>query len=235
MLRRLIIIGIVLLILVVAVIVGGDVIAKPMVERRIGEEIQQRYGLSERPSVKIGAFPFAVNGARGDIDHLEVTAENVAVEGLTIDRVELDVDDLHYSLRDVLQDKESATADRVDATARISQTALNRYLVDEQLAYVVTLTDDRVSVTGTVTVAGVDMPGSATGELSIVEGAMQFRPTDVSVPGMSLDVPTLTEATQRLTFAVPIPAVVGVTLTAVEVDEGFATLDAEVIDYQVMG
>jgi len=234
-LRRLAIIGIVLVILVVAVIVGGDVLAKPMVERRIGEEIQQRYGLSKRPTVQIGAFPFAINGARGDIDHLEVTAEDVVVEGLAVDRVELDLYDLHYSLRDVLQDNEAATADRVDATARISQSALNRYLVDEQLAYVVTLTDDRISVAGTVTVGGVDTLASATGELSIVEGAMRFRPTDVRVPGSSLDAPTLTAATERLTFGVPIPEVVGVSLTAVNVEDGFATLQAEVLDYQVMG
>lgn len=235
MLRRLVIIGIVLLVLVVAVIVGGDVIAKPMVEQRIGEEIQQRYGLSKRPSVSIGAFPFAINGARGDINHVEVTAEDIVVEGLTIDRMDLDIYHLHYSLRDVLQDKEAATADRVDATALISETALNRYLVDEQLAYAVSLTDDRITVAGSVTVAGVDTMGSATGELSIVEGAMRFQPTEVSVPGMSLDVPTLTAATERLTFAVPMPDVVGVTLTAVRVEEGFATLDAEVLDYQVMG
>lgn len=235
MLRRLIILGIVLVILVVAVIVGGDVIAKPMVERRIGEEIQQRYGLSKRPSVQINSFPFAIDGARGAIDHVEVTAENVAVEGLVLDRVDLDIYDLHYSLREVLQDKEAARADRVDATARISQTALNQYLVDQELAYVVTLTDDRITVAGTVTVAGADTPGAATGELSIVDGAMRFRPTDVSVPGTSLDVPTLSAAIERLTFAVPIPDVVGVTLTAVNVDAGFATLEAEVIDYQVMG
>lgn len=233
--RRLVIVGIVLAILVIGLFVASDAIAEPMVERRIGEEIQQRYGLDKRPSVNIDAFPFAIDAARGDIEHLEVKADDVVVEGLTVDHVELDIFDLHYSLREVLQDNESARADRVDATVRIAQPALNQYLVDQQLAYVVTLTDDRITVAGTVTVAGVSTPASATGELSIVDGTMAFHPTNVSVPGTSLDATALSDATAGLSFAVPMPEVVGVRLTGVDVVEGFATLQADVTDYQVMG
>jgi LmeA-like phospholipid-binding len=234
-LRRLIVLGVVLLVIIVALLVVSDVVAEPAVERRLAQEIQERYGLVERPDVNIDAFPFLVDAGRGQLDRVEVNADEFRFGGLTVARVELDLLELHYSVGDVLADREAAWAERVEGVAEVSQAALNQYLVDNGFPYAVTLMPGQVDVAGAVTVAGQTVNGTATVELSIVEGALQFRATNAQAPGLALDPAVVAEVAQRFTFAVPIPEVIGVRLTDIEVAEGSATLRAEALNYQVMG
>lgn len=77
---------------VVAVLVGGaavaDGIARQAAQTRLAEEAQQRIaGLDAPPDVSIGGWPFLTQVAGGELDRVDIAAEQAVLEGLRLEDV----------------------------------------------------------------------------------------------------------------------------------------------------
>lgn len=84
--------GVVGTVLVVAVLAGGavvaDGIARDRTEDRLAEDLQQQIvGLDAPPEVTIGGWPFLTQVAGGELDRVDITADQAVVEGLTLQDV----------------------------------------------------------------------------------------------------------------------------------------------------
>jgi hypothetical protein len=76
-------------VLVVAVLAGGavvaDGIARERTEDRLAAELQQQIGgLDAPPDVTIGGWPFLTQVAGGELDRVDIAADQAVVEGLTL-------------------------------------------------------------------------------------------------------------------------------------------------------
>jgi hypothetical protein len=84
--------GVVGTVVVVAVLAGGavvaDGIARDRTEDRLAGDIQQQIeGLETRPDVTIGGWPFLTQVVGGELDQVDITAEEAVLEGLTLQDV----------------------------------------------------------------------------------------------------------------------------------------------------
>lgn len=99
--------AVVVLVLVLVVgLVVVDRVAESVVSKRLAAEIQTSQGLSVRPRVDIGGFPFLTQVLRGRYDDVRVVAGSpITVRGVEIDRVALRLRGVRLPLSDVLRDR----------------------------------------------------------------------------------------------------------------------------------
>jgi hypothetical protein len=149
--------------------------------------------------VTIGGFPFLAQVAQGSYDEIAIDMTDVRLP--TEGGQHVNLADLHVvatgvdaDTADVVQGTAKVSAAEVTGTAVMSFTALET-LIDYS-AY--SLTDVRfvesaggLRVTGTATVAGVEVPISATGEISITDGQFRVRLRDAEA--VSLPVPQIAQ------------------------------------------
>ncbi len=225
----------VLAVVVLAVLIVGQVVVKPAVERQVADKVQEVYGLAERPDVDIHGFPFVVDALRGTLDGATVDAGPVTVEGLTVDEAHFELDGIHFSALDMVLDREEARADTVVGRIEVEETALNTYLLSRGLQVDVDLTPQGIAVSGTVTVGDQQVSGQARGAVRVEGSVLRFTATEVQAEGIDLDDASRPAVAQQLTFDVPVPAVVGVTVTGIAVGDGHATLTAAARNYDLIG
>lgn len=84
--------GVIGTVVVVTVLAGGafvaDGIARDRTEDRLADELQQQIpGLQAPPDVTIGGWPFLTQVAGGELDQVDIAAEEAVLEGLTLQDV----------------------------------------------------------------------------------------------------------------------------------------------------
>jgi LmeA-like phospholipid-binding len=121
--RRLVIVLIVLLVLVV----GADRLAWKLAEREVGSQIQSSEGLSKRPDVSIGGFPFLTQVVQGRYSSVSANLEDLTAEqGLTIDHTRVQLTGLQVPLNSLLnQSLDSVPVEAATATGNVSYASLN--------------------------------------------------------------------------------------------------------------
>jgi hypothetical protein len=226
-----------LVLLVLAALVAGEVIVRPVAERAVGEDIQARYELEERPSVTLGGFPFLVRVALGRLPSAEGQLQNVTVEGFTVQEANLRLHDVRFDVVRLADGDGQVSADSGRAEATVSDVDLTNYLAGLGFDFDVRFTPGEVTVGGSVAVAGTEVRVQATGVLTMSEGRLSFAPAGVEVGTATVTVPqNLLDGFRRtVAFTVPVPAVAGVQLTDLELGSGTATLRADLADYLLTG
>jgi len=159
--RRFVVIGLVLVVLVLGYLVV-DVIAKGMVEGRVEDEFADQGQLQvEDASFAIDSFPFLFRlGAFGEVS-ATLRLEGLQEQGLTIDRFTLDVDGLVF-------DRRSAFSGQVEATD-LDQATASLDLSEGAITDVVGIPVE-ISAGGQVTAGGTTVQASMQGEDLVLQG-----------------------------------------------------------------
>ncbi len=209
------------LVVVVALLVGADQLARVIAERVAGSAIQNSQGLPDRPDVSIGGYPFLTQFAVAEYDHVEITARDVPVgpsgRALRIDSIVVDLRRVSTA-----RDFSSVHADTASARATIGYAALSDAL-GAPISYA---GNGRVRASVSVTVAGRTLRGSVTagvgvsgsdqasfGEIDTGTGAPalgQLFAVPLSLAGLPFDI--------RLDRIVAAPAGLVITLSGTNLD-----------------
>ena len=176
--------------LIVLLLLGGlalaaDRGAEAVAEDRVAQLVAERGGLAGQPQVEIGGFPFLTQALGGRYDDVRISLTGADLgqpEGTSAD---VSVRGVEVALSDVLSGSvQQVPVERVDGTATLSYA-----LLAEQLGPGTTVTrdGDRLRVQRTVEVAGVSVPLTATGTVSLDGDTLVVDVDDAS--GAGVDVP----------------------------------------------
>ncbi len=93
----------VFLLIVAALLVAGDFVAKNVGEAAAARQLKDRLQLEAEPDVSFGGFPFLLNVLRGTLPDVNVSAGELTRSGLTLIDVELTLNKLRFELQDAHQ------------------------------------------------------------------------------------------------------------------------------------
>ncbi|MEP7019065.1 MAG: DUF2993 domain-containing protein [Pseudonocardiales bacterium] len=171
------------LVVLVALLVAADFIAKFVAERAAGKTIQVAQGLEHAPSVSVSGFPFLTQLIAGHFGQVTLVASDLIVgaQGRTV-RIARVQAVLHGV--DVARDLSSVRADTADATATLAYPDLSATL-GVTLRYGGPSQDGvgRVTARKSLTVAGQQVSGSVSAEVKIDGGALRFVSPTLSIDG----------------------------------------------------
>jgi hypothetical protein len=230
--RWLLRIGIVLALILAIVVVAGEVVLRPIVERRVASDIARRYALTETPSVSLRGGPFVVRAIQGRLDGASIGVTDYEARGLRLAEAQLDADDVRFSLGPVLRGDPDVTADRVEARVTVTDADFSSYLAERGLDLAVRVTPGVATASGSVDVGGVTASGVASGSLTLAAGTLRFVPSRVDLTGGG---PAGADLQGAFAFDLPVPEVAGVRVTGVQLGDGEATFTADVTDYALAG
>lgn len=204
-----------------ALAVGADAGLRAIAEARLAASVQRALGLPGRPDIELQGFPFVLQVARGRIDHLTVELEDIAVEGLSFDRVTLDVDQLAFDRVELFRGPGTVSVGEGSGEAVVTQRALSTYLQEQGTPVSVRLQGPDIQVSTRISTGADTTTASAQGPVRVEGGRLVFSPDDVRVDG-SLPVPAA-----ALAFSVALPDLMpGLRYESVAVEDGTASIEA---------
>jgi hypothetical protein len=122
--RKLLIVVIVLVVLLVA----ADVFARSVAEDQIARRLQRTFDLANEPSVSVEGMPFLLNLVRGEISGVKMTGDRVRSEDVTLEDVQVDIDEVRFSVSDVIDGSGEVRATDGSGSATVSEASLNAAL-----------------------------------------------------------------------------------------------------------
>jgi hypothetical protein len=170
--------------------VAADRIAVGVAEDKVAEQLAAKGGLAGTPSVDIGGFPFLTQAVAGDYEDVRIalTAADLGQpEGTTAD---VALHGVHVPLSSVLSGSVSEVpVDRLDGTATLSYALLSAQLGGDTT---VRREGDGLRITKTVEIAGLTLPLTAAGTVSLngnqlVVDVQEASGAGVDVPGFLVD------------------------------------------------
>ncbi|GAA1748699.1 LmeA family phospholipid-binding protein [Agromyces humatus] len=214
---------------VAVLLVIADVVVRGIAEQRVAEQIEAELppGVEGEVDVTIGGFSVLAQYLTGTIDHVELSAPELLVEGAP-----LDVD---VTLQGVPVDFASPIA-QADATVVADEATVNRLIEVAGIEGGLTLGDGAVGYERSIEVEVLSIPIPITVEVTATPVAagdtvvLESIGVDVSAAGGSVDLSGLAE---RIIGDDPIEICVaerlpeGVEVTAIDVTEGSVRVDAQ--------
>jgi hypothetical protein len=194
---------VVVLLLLVGLAVVADRVGVGIAEDRVGQAIAERGQLAGQPEVDIAGFPFltqAIGGRYDDVRILLTAADLGQPEGT---RADVRLHGVQVPLSDVLSGAvEQVPVERIDGTATLSYA-----LLSEQLPPGTTLTreGDGLRVDSTVQLAGLTLPLTATGTVTLDGDAVVLDVTGASGAGVEVPSWLVDQATDLLQVRHPLP------------------------------
>lgn len=183
--RRLVKTLIVLFVLL-AIVAVVDQIARTVAEKQLAEQVQTSQRLSSRPAVWLSGWPFLTQAISGHYAGGTLTARDLTVRSLHVDRLDVRLTGVHEPLSDLLdRNVRTATADAVTATAHLTFADLAR--ASGVRGLVLSGADGRLAVRRTVTLLGVSATLTATARLVVRGGSL--RAEDVRLTAGPVNVP----------------------------------------------
>jgi DUF2993 family protein len=219
-----------LVFLAVFVLLAGELWIRPAVEDQIGKGVADELDLTETPDVEVKGFPLVLRAMQERLDGIEISVEGQVFEGLRVRDVDLHVDDVRFKSSELLRRGGTIVISGGGGHADIADSDLTAFLHGTGLPVDVTFDAGSVRVRGEVTISGVTVDASVTGELALDGVALRFTPTVVDVGQVvdaSVDISALeAEVRRQFAFTAPVPELQGVHLTAVQIGDGVASIDA---------
>ena len=200
-----------LAVLIVAIFLGASVILENVAESQLSTGVGRTLKLDARPTVQIDAFPFLLRVFQGRIPRITVESRDLTIENLEVARLTIDMHSVRANL-DVLirSDRFDLSVEQGDASALITEDAVNRFLKEEDLRPRVTLRPDGlVFVRVDRVVSGRARRFEAIGRLSLRGRTLAYRPSRVTVDGASPPATLASQARRETTFTVEIPKLPG--------------------------
>jgi hypothetical protein len=220
--------------LLVGLVVGADRVGEEIAEDQGARVLAERAGLAGAPDLEFGGFPFLTQAIAGRYEDVRVSLTGADLgqpEGV---RADVSLRGVQVALSDVLSGSvQEVPVEGVDGTV----TQPYAVLADELgPGTTVTRDGDGLRVERTVEVAGVSLPVTARGTLSLDGNAVVFDVGDVSSAGVDVP-PFLVEQVSDaldLSYRIP-PLPFGLQVTGVEpVDDG-VRLRVEAVDTVLRG
>jgi hypothetical protein len=176
--------------LVVLLLLGGlalaaDRGAEAFAEDRVAQLVAERGGLAGRPEVEIGGFPFLTQAVGGRYDDVRIGLTGADLGQPEGTRADVSLRGVQVALSDVLSGSvQQVPVERVDGTATLAYALLAAELGP---GTTVTRAGHGLRVQRTVEVAGVSVPLTATGTVSLDGDTLVVDVEDAS--GVGVDVP----------------------------------------------
>jgi hypothetical protein len=178
------------LVVLLGLAVVADRVAVGIAEDKVAQQLADKGGLAGTPSVDIAGFPFLTQAFAGDYQDVRIslTAKDLGQPAGT--RADVRLHGVHVPLSSVLSGSVSQVpVDRIDGTATLSY-----QLLAAQLGGDTTLRreGDGLRITKTVEVAGVTLPVTAAGTVTLdgddlVVDVQKASGAGVDVPGFLVD------------------------------------------------
>jgi DUF2993 family protein len=168
-------------------LIGADAVVRAIAEHAVAAELAGSLDMSRRPQVSLGGFPFLVHALSGNLPSASLEAREFTVDGISVDRMQLSLSDVHAPTSQLLSGHEGTiTARDGTGSATMSDSAVSAALHEHGAPVTVTLSgrQARLSADG--------VPGEVRARLSIGNGELILRPADEAIPvSFSLDLPEL--------------------------------------------
>jgi LmeA-like phospholipid-binding len=193
------------LLFLVILAAGADYGFRLVMEERVARSAQESLDLPTEPDVDLRAFPFTVAFLREHIDEVGIAVEDVGVEGMRLDRVDLDFRDVSFEREAFVGSGGTITAAAGRGEVTVTDDALSAFLQDQGVPLAVEFTGPGIDVRQPT----LDL--SVSGRIRVEGSALVFSP----------------QAVPELGFEVTLPEVVpGMAYERITVEEGRATAEA---------
>ena len=174
------------LVVVVALFSVGDYLARDFAEGKAADELQERLDLSSRPNVGLGGWPFVVAAFQGEFPSIEIDADRVVMERLEFLNVNLDLEDLTFSVREALRGGVSeVTAQGGTGTATLEESSVNQALRRAGAPFTVHLME-------TEAVATLPNGSEVNVALDVSGGALRLAP-ESHLPAVGIQLPGIVD------------------------------------------
>ena len=175
---------------------------------KAAEQIRIHEGLKEDPDVTFEGFPFVTQAVRGKFQNVSITARDVERGGLTIDRVDVHLEDVKIDLGDALNGKVRAVpVSRGEATLRITYGDLSQFLASKPGNIRVVVRNDNVYVVSSFGIPGVGQTEvEGTPKVEVSGRNVRVVVSDVHVVGGTggLTAALARTAAARASFSIPL-------------------------------
>ncbi|SFK35970.1 LmeA family phospholipid-binding protein [Geodermatophilus ruber] len=224
----------VVLLLLLGLAVVADRVGVGIAEDQVARVVADRGGLAGEPDVEIGGFPFLTQAVGGEYDEvrLSLTADDLGQPEGT--RADVTLRGVQVPLSDVLSGSVAEVpVARVDGTATLSYE-----LLAQQLGGDTTLTrvGDGLRITRTVELAGLTLPLTAAGTVSLDGGDLVVDVQQASGAGVELPGFLVDQASSQLDLRHPLPELpFGLQLTGVRPAEDGVQVTVEARDTVLRG
>ncbi|MDG4768236.1 DUF2993 domain-containing protein [Solwaraspora sp. WMMD406] len=212
--RRLLAVGVVLLLILAILLVVADRVAIAYAERAVAEQVSQEIARqnieSSPPEVSISGFPFLTQVAGGRYQSVSIVLRDVtgAVNGNSVRLPELDVDarDVRASLDSLRTGQGEITAATVHGNATIAYDSVVQLI--EQPGLRLAEQDGRLGVTAPVEILGQQVTLTGVADLEVADGEVLLRFDDLNaegLPGNDAARVFIDAYAQQISIAVPLP------------------------------
>ncbi|HYU58243.1 MAG TPA: DUF2993 domain-containing protein [Actinomycetota bacterium] len=217
-----------LVIIIVAVLaaVAADFVLRFWTQSWVKSEIASDLDARGGATVSAGGFPFALQALRGHVNSASVTAEDFTVDGLRVERLDMDVKLVKFPLLTMLTRGDATlTISRGRGTATVTDDDVTAWLSFQDYPGRVTfLADGNVQVDVMANVGGQQLEVTATGPVRIDQEQLIFEPKSASSGGTEVPL-------EAVAFAFDLPPMFeGFTYRQIEVRGGTAELGVGVRD-----
>ncbi len=182
---------------------------QPFAERKIGETIQKSLELETPPTVRLDAFPILVRAAQGRVAGLTVDGRNLVVQRLRLARYHVDVVGVAISYSALLTGNPRARVQGGEASALVTQEAVNAYLAARKETARVTFGKGTVRVRDRARYLGSVRNLEAVGRFSIDGRDLVFVADRVTIDGKPPPGALAERAKRDAGFRQPLPALFG--------------------------
>ena len=222
------------LLLLVGLVLGADRVGEEVAEDQGARVLAERAGLAGSPDLEFGGFPFLTQAVSGRYEDVRVSLTGADLGQPEGTRADVSLRGVQVALSDVVSGSvQDVPVEGVDGTVTLPYALLAD---DLGPGTTVTRDGDGLRVQRTVEVAGVGLPLSARGTLSLDGDAVVFDVGDVS--GAGVDVPPfLVEQVSDpldLSYRIP-PLPFGLQVTGVEPADDGVRLRVEAVDTVLRG
>lgn len=171
------------LVVLLALLVGVDRLGAHVAANVVASKLRSSAGLATDPTVRIAGFPFLTQATAGRYDRIDVDAKGLDRGGVRLLDLRIELVGARIPLRNAV----SGSVPNVPVEAlRGAVTVGYADVVRGRTELVVTpLADDRVRVTGRLTVLGQTVQASATSKLSLRGSTLLLTAQSVSVEGQT--------------------------------------------------
>ena len=195
--RKLLIFGIVLIVIVVGVDIGGRFYA----ESKASEAIGQQTGTTA-PDVNIHGFSFLAQAVPGHYQHVTLTSSDVTAGPVTGITATMELYDVDFPLSDAIKGKsDQLTAAQADVTGLIPDSQLATAMKQPNVT-ISPGAGGSIRLSTTATVLGRQIPITADLVASYAGGTLHLDATGLTAAGVSLS--ALTNLTNGLSVSLPL-------------------------------
>ncbi|WP_100500742.1 LmeA family phospholipid-binding protein [Geodermatophilus chilensis] len=225
--------------LVVLLLLGGlafaaDRGAEALAEDRVAQLVAERGGLAGEPSVEIGGFPFLTQAIGGRYDEVRVSLSDADLGQPEGTRADVSLRGVQVALSDVLSGSvQEVPVEGIDGTATLPYA-----LLADELGPGTTVTRDGegLRVQRTVAVAGVSLPVTATGTVSLDGDTLVVDVDEASGAGVDLPGYLVDQVSDALDLRYRIPPLpFGLQVTGVAPADDGVRVQVEAVDTVLRG